>query len=872
MMTRAALRACARVAWRQAKRAPGRSALVITMVGLPIAALTLGATLIRTAVPTLEEHVYGQMGSAELRVYPQAPDVDARALEALLPAGSRVVVVQQWNRTEVVDGTLVYASVWEPSIPIDQPPIPGLYELMDGRAPTRPGEAAVDPRMLEIYRVGIGDELTIGEMTFRVVGVAARPLQMWEPLVAVAPGTLPPVDPHAVGTFLNGVLIDLPDGADVAAAESALVEHLIGDIVAGGFMRDRAEAEYYAAEAITTREEVAAQMLNDAPVLTGVSFAGTALALFATGLIAAAAFAVGIRRQLRMLGLVGATGGEPRHVRAVVLLGGTTLGMVGAGIGVAVGVAGAYGVTPHLHRYIHALPGPVALHLPTLLGAALLGVIAATAAAAWPARIAARVSTLDSLAARLPAPKPPGRLARRGLVVAGLGAVLTASGFSQDNDVIPGVGLVLMVSGFLVSVPLLMSVAGRFAPRMPTATRLAVRDTARHGRRTGTAIAAAALALMVPVGVAALSLSEEAYQARKAPLGDDHLLIGRYEEDVFEHVAVPDSVPAAVREALPGAIIVRIRHAVFDPQVHPTLVERGGRTFAEPATIARAVSHHADRDGSSSFGYEASSLWVGGAELLRALHAEDGIPALEAGTIVGIGPGSVQDGMVQLHLPPDGSDELQLRDVPAVEAGSIAREGDFLIPRYVISEDGARALDLLPGWAPMYGPAHDLLVATGQPLNGELIGTVKEIASADPTIFVQTAEDFLPQFDAARLAATGGAAVVALAIVAVTVALVSAEARRDQAILVAVGATPRARRRIAAARAGLVGALAGGIAVPAGFSPIAVMQLSRPDDFPVIVPWIPIAVVLFLVPAIAAGWGWLTSRAPRSSALLQPVA
>jgi hypothetical protein len=64
----------------------------------------------------------------------------------------------------------------------------------------------------------------------------------------------------------------------------------------------------------------------EAAAWDAVSFVAGALALFVTGLIAAAAFVVGARRQLRELGVVGAVGGERRHVVAVVLLGGTTVG------------------------------------------------------------------------------------------------------------------------------------------------------------------------------------------------------------------------------------------------------------------------------------------------------------------------------------------------------------------------------------------------------------------------------------------------------------------------------------------------------------------------------------------------------------------
>ena len=146
---------------------------------------------------------------------------------------------------------------------------------------------------------------------------------------------------------------------------------------------------------------------------------------------------------------------------------------------------------------------------------------------------------------------------------------------------------------------------------------------------------------------------------------------------------------------------------------------------------------------------------------------------------------------------------------------------------------------------------------------------MKGVAAQHPDVYVQTADDHLPDFGYARLAAVAAASLVALGIVAVIVALVSAEGRRDQAILVAIGAAPRTRRRIAGARAGLVSLLAAVIAIPAGFVPVTVIQWAR--RFPIVVPWPTLLLVAVGVPVVAAGFGWLTSRKPAGSAMLQPV-
>jgi hypothetical protein len=268
---------------------------------------------------------------------------------------------------------------------------------------------------------------------------------------------------------------------------------------------------------------------QEAAAWEAVALVAGALALFITGLIAAAAFVVGARRQLRELGLVGAIGGERRHVLAVVLLGGTTLGLVGSVGGALLGIAAVYVAHPLFDDFIGHPVGPVEINVLVVIGDVAMGTIAATVAALLPARAAARVSTLDALAGRSGAPRPPGRVAGVGLVAVAAGGLLTAWGTQTDHDLLLSGGLLAMLSGFLLSIPLLVAFVGRIASRLPFTGRLAARDAARYGRRTGAAVAAAAIALSVPVAVSTYSYSKETYERRFPAIRDDQLLIGEAE-------------------------------------------------------------------------------------------------------------------------------------------------------------------------------------------------------------------------------------------------------------------------------------------------------------------------------------------------------
>ncbi|MGH2511244.1 MAG: FtsX-like permease family protein, partial [Candidatus Limnocylindrales bacterium] len=89
-------------------------------------------------------------------------------------------------------------------------------------------------------------------------------------------------------------------------------------------------------------------------------------------------------------------------------------------------------------------------------------------------------------------------------------------------------------------------------------------------------------------------------------------------------------------------------------------------------------------------------------------------------------------------------------------------------------------------------------------------------------------------------------------------ALGEAESRSDQRTLLAVGADPRVRRRITAARAGVIALLGGVLAVPAGLLPVWGLLASR--GAPLVVP-VPEAIAAVLVlPVVAIGAAWLLGR------------
>ena len=123
------------------------------------------------------------------------------------------------------------------------------------------------------------------------------------------------------------------------------------------------------------------------------------LALLEVCLLAGAAFAVGVRRQTRTVGLLLAAGGDSRTVRRSVLgqaRSGLTAFVVGVPLAVALGVGGI----ALLQRVSPAVYGPLDLRPLKLIVIGVIAIVAGLLAAAIPARTASRVDPVRALSGR----------------------------------------------------------------------------------------------------------------------------------------------------------------------------------------------------------------------------------------------------------------------------------------------------------------------------------------------------------------------------------------------------------------------------------------------------------------------------------------
>jgi len=840
-----------RMARRDLRRHATRSALIVALVGLPVAGLAAGFVLSRAATVGGEQRASATMGTATLRVDAMRPG--ARLDPGLLPRQASVLgfaTADGLLRVGAGDVRQVALS----DLPLGDPLAAGMLRPRAGRPPAGPGEVAVSTEVLRELGARVGGTLRLvrPERSLRITGTLVAPLDVHAWVAVTGPGVLGPEARRAW-------LVALPPGTHAGGGLSAT----------NGLV-------------VTTRQSAArlapgdggAGKLNLVPVIAG-------LALMISALVAAAAFAAGVRRELRDLGLLAAVGGDARQLRRAVLARGATLGVAGGVAGVALGIAAALAVYPSLDRIAGHLPRPLELPALALLGSVATAVLAGTAAALFPARLAGRMAPLDALHARVPAGPPARRLPRLGLLAIVAGCALTGTGalpsvVNRSSGLGVGLalaGLALLLGGFVACSAALVGALGSLAGRLPLAGRVAARQAARNRLRTGPAVAAITVALAIPIMVSSVLLTARADdRARWRPaLADDQLQIQSIGADdqgppagaARAGVATPP--PAAVRAvvaAVPGAVAAPLRVALIVDQSAagrgPGPAGKGLRVpHIEVDVTPRALVRQAEEPG---------ALLVGGDQLLAALGAERAAADLAAGRIVGVGGGTVDHGAVALHHADFRNGAAgAVRDPRAELVPAVQVDGRPLLAtiRYAIGEAAARRLGLetVP---------QATLVRAPHAITPAELRAARAALAPYPDLTIAAGAGTPPQSVSTSLLALlfGVSAAVALAVVAAMVGLAQAESSPERRTLAAVGAAPALLRRTAAAAAGLLALLGAVLAVPAALLPLVAIYAASPAATPLAVPWLALAATVAVVPLLAAaGAAALTSTRPAAGGL-----
>ncbi len=459
-----ARRAVVRWAWRMFRREWRQQLLVLALIVVAVGATVIGAA-VATNTPPKANAGFGTAGDAATF---QSPDPHLAAqIAALQHRFGRVDVIE--NQTVAIPGTINTFDLraQNPQGPFGQP----MLALVSGHYPTGAGQVAVTDGVASAFNLKIGDLWRAGGTTRRVVGIVENPQSLLDEFALVTPGQVRA--PNQVT-----VLFDAPGVAPAS----------IGPNVQ------------------TPASAAASNPLNpETIVLALVTIAMILIALMAVG-----GFTVLAQRRLRSLGMLASMGATDRHIRLVVRANGVVVGVTGALIGAALGLAAWLAYRPSVETNAHHVIGVFQLPWLVIAAAMVLAVLATFLAASRPARSITRLPIVTALSGRPAPPKQVHRSAIPGvvlLVIAGLLLSYTGSSNGNGSGAAPALlfGLVALLVAVILLAPLFLTTMGRLGRHAPIAVRLALRDLARYRARSGSALAAISVGVLIAVLICVLS-------------------------------------------------------------------------------------------------------------------------------------------------------------------------------------------------------------------------------------------------------------------------------------------------------------------------------------------------------------------------------
>jgi putative ABC transport system permease protein len=825
----AARRAVVRWAWRMFRREWRQQILVTALLTVAVAAAIGSVTVAYNAAPAED----AEFGSA--RELLRFDGADPRLLAAGLAAAEK-----RFGAIDVIGHRSVTVPGGVEQVELRAQDPRGGYggarlALRRGSYPNGADEVAVTDGVATLLGLETGKTLALDGRRRTVVGIVENPRDLSDEFALVSPSSAGRPD-HVT------VLVDADDaGVSALAAELGNRSAFVGS----GPPRSNRAADALAMFSVAT-----------------------VFLLLAT-LVAAAGFAVIAQRRLRQLGMLAAIGATGKHLRLVLLTNGAVVGAIGALLGTIAGLALWVALVPTLEPAFGHRIDPVGLPWALLAMVVLVAVLGATAAAWWPGRVVARIPVTLALSARPPRPKP----AHRSVIVA---AVLIPAGFAslalanQSNEDPPGLliiaGILATILGTLLLGPLAIRLVARAAGRSPIAVRLALRDLARYQARSGSALAAITLALGIAAAVVVVAAAEEAKSAGEPPnLSTRQIRVytGPFADPEFVAVrtaAELERMAVGVHRLaadLDNAAVIPL-HSARQPGEQPGTVE-GVRGYHTQGLYRKVEDPESKRWSRRAFTCESetkcwvleSRLYVATPALLRYIGIDPASvdpstdfladPSVEAGELV-----------VPVEKPTKRFEigELPVTNVLRIDSRKLfgsPRGETGLAPASFITPDGVRRLgfrQVSSGW----------IVESSQPLTSQQVADARALAAANGlTIETRRESSSLATTKAIAIAA---GALLALAILAMTVGLIRSESAGDLRTLTATGATGRTRRALTAATAGALALLGALLGVAGAYLALAA---TFSDDLGYLgrIPVLPLAVMVVGVPLTAAAAGWL---------------
>jgi putative ABC transport system permease protein len=905
-----------RIARREALRYKGRSVLSITLLGLPLLAVAIGATAYDTAQLSKEESAEQYLGANDAYIEfaipgvaieqlnwddrwisyevpgdtgteePPERDVPETEILAALPAGTRLAPYSPQNGT----GTALQVRTDDGLAPVQgygYDLSDDLYSnagiaFLDGAAP-EDGEAVLNEAAAERLGMSVGDDLVVegedGPTEMPVSGIVEVPWNLNEPMAFA-------------GSFASEPLGWLVHTPETLTKEQALGLNELGLTVWAGSLLDEPPTQQFVQSTAPIDQ---AQFMIYGLILVAV--------IMEVVLLAGPAFAISAKRRTREFALMSANGATPGQIRGVVLAGGVLFGLIAAVVAVAVGIGIVAAATPWLESVLGYRSA--GLRVMPVLQVSLVAVAIATGllSALAAAISASRVNVVAALM---------GRAGRRGgskrwmvvgvaMVAAGIASGL--GGVALWSLPLMAAAIVLAQLGLVTCTPALLALAAKLGRWMPLAPRMALREA---GRNRGSAAPAIAAVLGVVAAGMAFSMIAVASETKSEQERDRDLPQGTMTLTLTNNGGSDVAVDweAALAEVEP-----RLRTRLDDLELTPVPEYSGwggcGVVAAGPDqdvdcqwTALRPEENRCPYWGADVSTEEAEQAAIEAARKdprcnevmnpawayvdnvagttdpavvaaytdLEGAELDSAVDVLERGGVIIADPWAVTDGTVTLQQQitvwdeNGGSTEPQdtLLELPAVAV----EQRQLGVNAMLLSPAAAEAMGMeLSPWQREYLVSSTSELETAD-LDSLAASLNQEFADGTARASFEIVDYTDPFVFYLVIAVTGLCALVALGATAVSTGLIVAEQRRDMATLGAIGAAPALRKRFAMWQTVVIAVFGAGLGTVAGFIGYALIRetLNRPLQFQYPfaalygweLPWASFTIMLVAVPLTAA--------------------
>jgi putative ABC transport system permease protein len=826
----------ATIAWRGLIARPLRTALTIAGVALGVAVVSATLITSRSADEAVQGAAAELLGRAELRVrafrdegFTPRTVQAVRSLPGVVAAAPvserRLLVSTAAGPREQVFNLLVVGLEPEAERKIRDPNLEAGVFL----SPDSPTDAVVTRGWATDHGLGLGDQLLLSGRVqsaapLRIVGLIDQ-----SGFGALNQGAVALVSRQTLDTsFQIPAPVSYVD-LDIGSAREADVEAAL----------DRAMSEPFVVE---TKADAADQLGRAQASFAGISFLFGLIALVVGAFLVGNTLAMTVSERTREIGLLRAAGTTSRQILGLFLRQGAAIGVIGAALGVLLGVGLAAAMIGFLGSTRAVLVGGLPLDLGALLLAFGLGLVVILLGAGVPALRAASLAPLEAL-------RPPrqtgGALAGqlRWLVLLELAVVVAGLILYPLNrgtaPVIPLILSLALLVGGAVAAALVLEPVGRVVGQpfewfFGAEGLLGRTNLSRDRVRTGLTIGALMIGLASVVAIGAVAETTRATADRW------------------------------VGSVLPGGHAIRLGIAVDAEQLRPTFEATNGLQAASPIVEFPAVIAAGTRQEQVSVaGIDPTVFQDTGALLLRGGNRAEAFQALRDGGAVLI-PDSLaqregfQEGdILRVGLPGATPQTFTVAGILSYTLPGRTPEGSLLMSLADARDQFGETASSLWAMVPKAGispAAFDTAVReTAASLAGEAI-TARELASQ----LSRSLDALIGLFDALALIAV---VVAALGIVN-TLSVGVSERVREIAILRSHGMTVGQVQAMVVAEAAIMGAVGGlaaivtGLAV--GWAMLGAAAGNEAGGFAV--PWALLAIVILVGTGVAALAGLYPAR------------